>query len=346
MAESRIVPAKKNGRIKHANVSIFVPHVGCPNQCSFCNQRKISGAQQAPTPQQVREVCQKAAELRKGKLRDTQLAFFGGSFTAIERGYMLSLLEAAKPFVGENGFAGIRISTRPDAINEEILTILKEYHVNTIELGVQSMNDRVLLANKRGHTAQDVVKAAEMIQDFQIELGLQMMTGLYQSTWKDDVDTAKAIAALHPKTVRIYPTITLEGTDLAALYQQGLYQPMSLEDSVKLCSELLEFFEEQDIQVIRLGLHAQESLEQGYLAGPYHPAFRELCEGRIYLKKALLQIDQFPEKTPLTIYVNSKELSKMAGQSRCNLNYLKQRNPIKIKPDDSLEAFCVRVESV
>lgn len=198
---------------------------------------------QAPTPQQVREVCQKAAELRKGKLRDTQLAFFGGSFTAIERGYMLSLLEAAKPFVGEDGFAGIRVSTRPDAINEEILTILKEYHVNAIELGVQSMNDRVLLANKRGHTAQDVVRAAGLIQEFQIELGLQMMTGLYQSTWQDDIDTAKAIAALHPKTVRIYPTITLEGTDLAALYQQGLYQPMSLEDSVKLCSDLLEFFE-------------------------------------------------------------------------------------------------------
>ena len=123
MAESRTVPAEKNGRIKHANVSIFVPHVGCPNQCSFCNQRKISGAEQTPTPQQVKEVCQKAAELRKGKLRDTQLAFFGGSFTAIERGYMLSLLEAAKPFVGEDGFAGIRISTRPDAINEELSLI-------------------------------------------------------------------------------------------------------------------------------------------------------------------------------------------------------------------------------
>ena len=146
----------------HANVSVFVPHIGCPNQCSFCNQRSISGQQQAPTPEEVQEICRQAISLRKGQLDDTQLAFFGGSFTAIRRDYMLSLLQAVQPFLGEGGFAGIRISTRPDAINEEILDILQQYHVTAIELGVQSMNDRVLRLNKRGHTAEDVVKAAAL----------------------------------------------------------------------------------------------------------------------------------------------------------------------------------------
>ena len=328
----------------HANVSIFVPHVGCPIQCSFCNQRSISGQQEAPTPQQVQQICRQALSLRKGQLADTQLAFFGGSFTAIERSYMRSLLLAAAPFVGKEGFAGIRISTRPDAIDEEILDILREYHVTAIELGVQSMNDRVLKENRRGHTAEDVVKAAACIRQAGIELGVQMMTGLYQSTPQDDRETAEKLAGLHPTTVRIYPTITIEGTDLAGLYRRGLYRPMGLEESVELCAGLLLFFEKQDIRVIRLGLHDQPSLERDYVAGPYHPAFRELCEGRIYLKQALRQIAVFPPGQALYLFVNPKAVSKMAGQHRCNLGQLQQRNPIKIKPDDTLPLFDVRVE--
>lgn len=328
----------------HANVSIFVPHVGCPNQCSFCNQRSISGQQEAPTPQQVQQLCRQALSLRKGQLDDTQIAFFGGSFTAIERDYMRALLSAAAPFVGEGGFAGIRISTRPDAMDEEILDILQQYHVTAIELGVQSMSDRILAANRRGHTAEDVVKAASLIAQTGIELGVQMMTGLYQSTPQDDRETAKKLAALHPATVRIYPTITIEGTDLAGLYRRGLYHPMGLEESVELCAGLLLFFEKQRIRVIRLGLHDQPSLEQDYVAGPYHPAFRELCEGRIYLRQALQQLSDFPPQVPLNLFVHPKALSRMAGQHRCNLRQLQQRNPVKIKPDDALPLFDVRVE--
>lgn len=328
----------------HANVSVFVPHIGCPNQCSFCNQRSISGQQQAPTPKEVQEICRQAISLRKGQLDDTQLAFFGGSFTAIRRDYMLSLLQAVQPFLGEGGFAGIRVSTRPDAINEEILDILQQYHVTAIELGVQSMNDRVLRLNKRGHTAEDVVKAAALIRQTDIELGVQMMTGLYQSSLQDDRETAEKLAALHPVTVRIYPTITIEGTKLAELYRQGLYQPMELAQSVELCSELLLFFEERGIRVIRLGLHDQPSLEQDFVAGPYHPAFRELCEGRIYLKRAMQQLNDVKPQVPLDLFVHPKALSKMAGQHRCNLTQLQQRNPVKIRSDDSLPLFCVRIK--
>ena len=190
----------------HANISVFVPHIGCPHQCSFCNQRSISGQQTAPIPQTVRATCEEAMRLRAGKLRDTELAFFGGSFTAIERGYMISLLEAAQSFLGEGGFAGIRISTRPDAVDGEILRLLQQYGVTAIELGVQSMSDRVLRANGRGHTAQDVVQSAERIRQSGFELGLQMMTGLYQSTVEDDWNTARPSLPKQCASIRPSPS--------------------------------------------------------------------------------------------------------------------------------------------
>lgn len=330
--------------MSHANISIFVPHIGCPHQCSFCNQKSISGKGKAPTPEDVKQVCEQNLILRKGHKKETQLAFFGGSFTAIERGYMCSLLEAAQEYLGEDGFSGIRISTRPDAIDDEILDLLVKYHVNAIELGVQSMDEGVLAANERGHSAQDVLIACQKIKEHGIELGLQMMTGLYQSTPELDTFTAQEIAKQKPRTVRIYPTVVIKGTRLASLYEQGLYVPPALEESVELCSKLLEFFTEQNITVIRLGLHAEQSLEEDYVAGPYHPAFKELCEGKIYLKKAMKQIKNFAPNTPLNIFVNDRALSKMAGQKRCNLKKIQERNPVKIKPNSTLADFCVAVE--
>lgn len=327
----------------HANVSVFVPHIGCPNQCSFCNQCSISGQQSAPTPDDVKQVCEQALQLRGKNLEDTQLAFFGGSFTAIEKGYMLSLLQAAKPYIGKDGFSGIRISTRPDAISDEILSILKEYHVTAIELGVQSMKDNVLQLNRRGHTAQDVADAVHKIHHAGIELGLQMMTGLYGSTQQDDFDTARQIAAFCPKTVRIYPTVTIRGTLLEQYYREGKYLPPTLEQSVKLCSELLEFFETQGIQVIRLGLHASQTLEQDLVAGPYHQAFRELCEGELYLKKAQKLIEEYPAQAPLFIYVSSGAVSKMVGQKRKNILILEKRNPVKVCADPTMQGDCIRV---
>ena len=329
--------------MSHANLSVFVPHIGCPNRCSFCDQHTISGSRCAPTPQRVQQLCTQAMQQRSGQLSNTQLAFFGGSFTAIEREYMLSLLQAAQPFLGKDGFAGIRISTRPDAVDEPMLDCLQQYGVNAIELGAQSMSDRVLECNGRGHTAEQVADASRRIRARGIELGLQMMTGLYGAARQDDIDTAYLLAQLQPSTVRIYPTITLQGTMLERLYRAGEYQPMQLEEAVEECSELLYFFENQGIRVIRMGLHAQESLEQGYVAGPYHPAFRELCEGRLYLQQALRQIQRFPEGTALRVCVAPNALSKMAGQHRCNLQRMQQRNPVKIRARSGLQPFEVLV---
>ncbi|MDE5996269.1 MAG: radical SAM protein, partial [Eubacterium sp.] len=206
--------------MKKGNISIFVPHIGCTQKCSFCNQNTITGSHSAPTPNDVKNAVETA--LQKTDY-EYELAFFGGSFTAIKRAYMLSLLEAAKPYVESGSIKGIRCSTRPDAIDDEVLSLLKAYGVTAIELGAQSMNDEVLSANLRGHTADDVRNASKLIKEYGFELGLQMMTDLYLSTPEMDIETAKEIIKLDPDTVRIYPTVTLKNTYLEKLMNEGKY---------------------------------------------------------------------------------------------------------------------------
>jgi histone acetyltransferase (RNA polymerase elongator complex component) len=249
----------------------------------------------------------------------TEIAFFGGSFTAVNRNYMLELLRTAAGFVEQGGVSGIRISTRPDAIDREILDILKQYHVTSIELGAQSMSNRVLKKNNRGHTAQDIIDASALIKEYGFSLGLQMMTGLYGDSDQRAVKTAKEIIELRPDTVRIYPTVVLKGTDLAALYADNIYSPQSLEDAVSLASRLLSMFENAGIKVIRLGLHSVEG--EGFIAGPWHPAFSELCSSKLYLDKAL-SILKIPGK--YTLYVPKGATSKMSGQKRSNIIALKE----------------------
>ncbi len=309
--------------MKHANIAIFVPHNGCPNQCSFCNQRTISGKVSQPTAKDVADACETA---KQNFAPETcfQLAFFGGSFTAIDREYMLSLLEAAQPYITD-GFlnGGIRISTRPDFIDDEILLLLKRFGVRAIELGAQSMDDSVLNLNRRGHTAEDVVRASALIKKHDFELGLQMMTGLYGSTAQESFITAQRFIELSPDTVRIYPTVVLPDTMLAGLYLSGEYAVQSLDETVEICSRLLEIFEAEGIKVIRLGLHAQQDVCENYLAGGYHPALRELCEGEIYYRKIKAALEDKP-KGAYTIKVSPAEISKAVGQKKKNIIRLTQ----------------------
>ena len=249
-----------------------------------------------------------------------EIAFFGGSFTAIDRAYMVSLLEAAKPFINE--FKGIRISTRPDCIDSEILSLLKAYKVTSVELGAQSMDNSVLELNKRGHSAEDVVKASRLIKSCGFSLGLQMMTGLYGSDFDKDTETARRFITLKPDTVRIYPTVVMNGTDLADYYKTGLYRTYTLEQSVSLCSRLILLFEEADIKIIRLGLHYSDSLVKNSLADNYHPAFKELCENEIFLQAFLNSAKRFESKK-LNVFINEKSLSKFLGQKRKNINTIK-----------------------
>ena len=327
--------------MKHANISLFVPHAGCPNQCSFCNQKTISGSVKELTVEEVKTTLEKAKNDGLSS-KNTEIAFFGGSFTAIDRTYMVSLLEEAKPFVENGYFSGIRISTRPDAIDSEVLTLLKGYGVTAIELGAQSMNDEVLSSNRRGHTVVDVVKASNLIKDYGFSLGLQMMTGLYKSTREIDLETAKSIIALKPDTVRIYPTIVFEDTYLGELFKSGDYKPQSLEEAVELTVKLLKMFLDADIPVIRTGLHTIN--EEKYLSGPWHPAFRELCDSRVYLENAKNALN---EKGDYIIYVGRGSISKMSGQKRKNIEILRELGfNCKVVEDSTLDLFQIKTERV
>lgn len=324
----------------HANISVFVPHIGCPNMCSFCNQKHITGTCTAPKIQDVVDAVNTARLSPKYNPINTEIAFFGGSFTAINRNYMLDLLKTAKQFVDDGIVYGIRISTRPDAIDDEILTILKEYGVTSIELGAQSLNDDVLKINNRGHYASDVVNASKLIKKYGFSLGLQMMTGLYGDCDEYAVKTAQDIISLNPDTVRIYPTIVLKNTDLAALYIDGRYNPQSLQQAVDLCAELLLLFHNANIKVIRLGLHSIEY--DSYLAGPWHPAFSELCYSKIYLNEAQKILKQ---KGKYTLYVHPSAVSKMIGQHRENIIRLKNNGfDCVVKPNDLCNDYEIVVE--
>ncbi len=327
---------------KHANIAIFVPHIGCPNKCSFCDQRYITGVRKAPRPADVAKAVKKAVKSRNFDNKTAEIAFFGGSFTAINRGYMLDLLEAAFVFVKDKTVSGIRISTRPDAIDHEILEILKQHGVTSIELGAQSMNDLVLQMNNRGHTAADVEHAARMIRQAGFELGLQMMTGLYGDTPESALQTAERLIALSPDTVRIYPTLVLKDTDLAALYADGIYRPQTLDDAVLLAEELYRRFTSRGVRVIRLGLHAVE--KDAFLAGPWHPAFSELCQSRILLNDL---IPKLSEPGKYLVLVAKSDVSKMIGQGRKNLLFLQSKGyDCRVEAADGFEnlQFEVRKE--
>lgn len=323
-------------KVRHANVALFVPHAGCPHQCSFCNQRHIAGQKSLPTNEDVRAACEEALRTRREGV-EAQIAFFGGSFTAIDRGEMERLLAAAYPYVQSGKFSGIRISTRPDAIDEERLAILKAYGVTTVELGAQSMDDAVLARCERGHTAQDVVRAADLIHKAGFSLGLQMMTGLPCDTDEGSLRTAERLADLLPNEVRIYPTLVVDGTALAEEYRRGTYTPQTLEQAVSLCARLLQFFEEERrIRVIRLGLHAEESLYEHCVAGPAHPAFRELCESRLFREKIWAVLQQ---KTPsaVTVRVNPSCVSRAVGHRQENRTwFLEKGYTVSIVEDEAV----------
>ena len=325
---------------RHSNIAIFVPHIGCPNMCSFCNQRHITGIHRAPRPQDVINAVNTAVSSCGYNSSSTEIAFFGGSFTAINRNYMIDLLQAAYQFVKDGTVSGIRISTRPDAIDDEILLLLKRYGITSIELGAQSLNDNVLKLNNRGHSSQDVINASNLIKKHGFSLGLQMMTGLYGDCDDFAIKTAEEIIKLKPDTVRIYPTIVLKNTDLAALYIDNKYKPQTLENAVELCARLLKMFEGENIKVIRLGLHSIE--ENSYISGPWHPAFSELCYSKIYFNVAKKLLN---EKGNYTLYVNQSAISKMIGQRKGNINELKKLGfDCVVKADKTCKDYEIKVE--
>ena len=324
----------------HSNISIFVPHIGCPCKCSFCNQFLITRQHYSPKTEDVDKAVSDALKSKRHNAKETEIAFFGGSFTAIDREYMTELLSAAKRHIDNGNVSGIRISTRPDCIDSEILDILKEFGVTAIELGAQSMRDEVLVMNNRGHSASDVHSAAGLIKAYGFELGLQMMTGLYGDDDEGAIYTANEFVKLEPKTVRIYPTIVLNDTFLAEKFKKGEYTPQIVTDAVGICTRLIPIFENAGIDIIRLGLHTIDTDE--YVAGPWHPAFSELCENEIYRNIILSKLS---EKGKYIISVARGEISKAIGQKRSNIDYFDSLGyRVKIKEDNNIYPRIVKIE--
>ena len=307
-------------------IPFFIPHSGCPHQCVFCNQKNITGqAKPVPSSAIPRKITEYLASTNS--VEPAHVAFYGGSFTALPIETQKTYLIAVQPFIQACHIADIRLSTRPDRITNEVLNLLKEYHVTTIELGVQSMDDAVLTRSGRGHTAADTVNAVKLIKSRDFLIGLQLMPGLPGDSAESFMRTVNRVIELKPDFVRIYPALVIKDTPLEDLYTTDRYVPLSLHDAVALCREALERFERAGIDVIRIGLQPTEELEKPgtIVAGPYHPAFRQLVESSILLDKMRTALRAFKGKTgAVTFQVNPKDLSAAIGQQRSNLKQLKK----------------------
>lgn len=303
-------------------IPVFVPHLGCPNNCVFCNQRRISGRQHAAGPETVKKAIEEAAAvLPKGERR--QLAFYGGSFTAVPAALQEALLEAAHGYLLSGEISSVRLSTRPDAIDGAVLERLRRYGVETIELGAQSLDNGVLLLSGRGHTAEDAERASALVKEGGFRLILQMMTGLPGDSPEKDIETAERIIALKPDGVRIYPTVIVRDTPLYDMWRAGAYKEHSVEDAVSVCAEIVPRFERAGIPVIRLGLNPTDELSGGDAAGgAYHPALGELVKSRIMLKKAEELLKDVPKGSRVVLAVGRGKTSQMAGQHRGNIKSL------------------------
>ena len=332
---------------KHVNIPIFIPHLGCPNQCVFCNQRTISGRNCFDLSTVNSEI--EAALQTIDPSVDAEIAFFGGSFTGIDRALMTALLEIAYKYVRDGRVSSIRCSTRPDYIDDEILSILSEYGVRTIELGLQSSSDRVLSVTKRGHTRAQEEYACRMIVERGFNLVGQMMIGLPDSTLDDEIKTAENIVAWGAKAARIYPTVVFKDTELSSMTLAGDYSPITEDDAVYRSAKVLDVFVKAGVDVIRIGLCAQDALfdSEKYCAGPNHPALGELIVGEYYYDRFAEAVSRFSENdaTPggsITIFVARGKLSQALGQKRKNAERLIERFDrfaFKFKERDDLSQY-------
>lgn len=318
--------------MKQYTIPIFIPHEGCRHACTFCNQRRITGVETTVTPQMARSMIQQRLEQLPREGCHIEVAFFGGSFTGLSLSVQEAFYRVAEEFRPQ--IHGLRLSTRPDTISDETLTLAKAFGVSVIELGAQSSSDEVLTQNKRGHTFLQTCQAVKKIREFGIGVGLQMMTGMYGSDEKRDEKTAIDLAELRPNCVRIYPTLVLKNTALEDLYRAGSYRPQTMEEAITVAKKASLIFREKGIPVIRLGLHGGEELqEEGtIIAGPFHPALGELVENRIWRDEieAFLQAAEHRSKE-LELIIPKGTTSKILGHKGCNRSYFKEKYHITLR---------------
>lgn len=315
-------------------IPLFIPQLGCLHQCVFCNQRAITGSSTGhiPTPDQIRAEVKRYLKFARKRHSTIQISFFGGNFLGLDPKAVINLLGAAADCVDQGAVDSLRFSTRPDTVGPASLAAIAPFPVQTVELGVQSMNDSVLNACRRGHTAADTTAAATLLKEKGYQLGLQMMVGLPGDNDDRAMATARQLARLTPDFVRIYPTLVLAGSPLAKTFREGQYRPMTLNACITLVARLYLFFKKRGIPVARMGLQASDGLADpgALLAGPYHPALGHLVHGEIALdaiRCALAEMDSLPGQ--LTIGVHPTMLSRVQGLNKRNIRYLRQHYPLK-----------------
>jgi len=318
--------------VKPLVIPLFIPHSGCPHQCAFCNQSIITNQKsKLPDKDQIDDIITQYLQY-KGKRERVELAFFGGNFLGLSHKDILKLLRIVNPYIIKNKINGVRFSTRPDTINPQTLDLIRPFKISAIELGVQSMNDTVLLKSKRGHTAGDTIKAVELLKKYSFKIGVQVMVGLPGDHEDSLLKSTKQVTDLKPDFARIYPLMVLKGSLMEKWYKKGLYQPLRLEESVKLVKQMYQIFKTADIDVIRMGLQASDMMEDKSLviAGPWHPAFGHLVFSRIFYDMICRKIDQNPgllKSENLILNVHPKSESRLRGDKNSNLKKLKSRYP-------------------
>lgn len=338
------IPLDYKLTLKHSNIPIFIPELACPHQCLFCNQAKISGQQEIPQPDEIPSIVDSYLDTMNDG-REVEIAFFGGSFTGIPLDLQEKYLREAYKYLCEGKINGIRLSTRPDYINDKVIELLKRYGVTTIELGAQSTNDDVLLASGRGHKSDAIRKASNQILTTGFHLGLQMMIGLPHDTYERSRQTVEDIITLGADNTRIYPTLVIKGTQLAKLYELGRYQPLDLSTAVSWAKDFYLRFETAGLTILRVGLHASEELthERSLIAGPYHKSFKELMMTEIWAD-ILNQTLKEKRNQEITLEVNPTQVNFVWGYAGQNKKIFQEKNlTAKIRGNNSLSKYEVKI---
>ena len=340
----------------HAIIPIFIPHMGCKESCVFCDQKQITARSKSPTQDEVRETIETWLSTL-GDVENKEIAFYGGSFTAIPATMQESYLQIAKEYLDSGKVKGIHLSTRPDCIDETTLDRLQNYGVSTIELGVQSFDDKVLALSKRGHDSSAVYEACQLIKARGIKLGIQLMVGLPGDSLESCIYSAEETVRIKPHLARIYPTLVLDDTELMGMYRKGEYLPLSREEAILRSKAIYTILDEAGIYIMRVGLKSTDIINSNNLGevnqGAYHPAFRQLVESEIAKDKIEKELDSLleghssTEPMAITIYSAEEWISNLVGQNGSNREYFRNKYPnilFRFSADESLKPGDIKIE--
>jgi len=337
--------------LKPLIIPIFISHSGCPHRCIFCDQEKItSQSVRSVGTDDVREVLEKAISSKRFDIRrNPEVAFYGGTFTGLPKDRIKELLEAVAPYIRDRFISAIRVSTRPDFIDEERLKIMKAFHVRTVELGVQSLDEDVLSMAQRGHTAGDVIRAVQILKKSGFKVGIQLMPGLPGDSKERFRATIEKVIGLNPDMVRLYPALVIEGTGLARMYAEGSYRPLTLEEGVDLCVDAVTRLETNGIPVIRIGLMSSPSLleDRRIVSGPWHTAFGFLVRSAIHQKAIEADLPAPGTAKGIRIFAPERDIPLIRGYKNRGIRMIEEKTGaevLRITVDDNLPGGRVRIE--